>query len=75
MPRPKPVYACSKCGQVVGRERLRTKAAVFKHVGKGGPSIRTRTVAWLCTPGCLEEDDDWKRVPYATSPGNEGIKT
>lgn len=62
-------YSCSVCGKVVGRSRLRVKQAAFKEMGKGGALVRTRTTAWLCTPGCLEIDPDWSRPAFLTSPG------
>lgn len=69
-------YSCSMCGREVGKDNLRIKRAVFKEVGKGGATVKTRTVAWLCiipqedgSPGCLLEDDDFNLPAFAASPG------
>jgi hypothetical protein len=76
MPRPLPTYSCTVCGREVGKFCLYDKRAVFKEVGKGGRSKRTRTVAWLCTvpqedgsPSCLHKDPDWNKPAYLESPG------
>lgn len=69
MPRAEHKYACSVCGQIVGRSNLVVKRATFMEVGKGGRLIRTRTVAWLCRKQCLEADPDWTQPAYAGSPG------
>lgn len=69
-------YSCTVCHREVGKENLRVKRAVFKEVGKGGATVKTRTVAWLCivphadgSPGCLLEDEDFNLPAYAASPG------
>ena len=72
----KPKYTCTLCGREVGKDNLKVKRVVFREMGKGGSSVKTRTVAWLCIvphddgmPSCLEQDEDWKLPLYATSPG------
>lgn len=71
----KPDYVCSNCGREVGRDNLIVKRAVFKEMGKGGATIKTRTSGWLCTipngemPSCLDQDNDWERPIYSTAPG------
>jgi hypothetical protein len=79
MPRPETVYKCTSCERVVGKKNLLGKRAVFKEVGKGGTTVRTRTVGWLCTidqedgtPSCVMQDPDWSLPAYAASPGMEG---
>lgn len=69
-------YSCTICGREVGKDNLRIKRAVFKEVGKGGATVKTRTVAWLCivphedgSPGCLLEDEDFNLPAFAASPG------
>lgn len=69
-------YSCTKCGRRVGKENLRVKRAVFKEVGKGAATIKTRTVAWLCIvpqddgePSCLHSDPDYGLPAYSAAPG------
>lgn len=74
-----PDYICSSCGREVGKDNLKVKRAVFREVGKGGSVVKTRTVGWLCIisqpdgePSCLDQDPDWNRPLYSTSPGMKG---
>ena len=69
-------YSCTACGREVGKDNLRVKRAVFKEVGKGGATIKTRTVAWLCTvpqedgsDPCLHRDPDYGLPAYSAAPG------
>ncbi len=51
-------YKCTGCGEVVSREVLIVKHAVFKTPGVGPRVVKSRTTHWLC-PSCLEKDSDW----------------
>lgn len=74
-----PSYTCTSCGREVGKFNLKTKRVEFREVGKGGAMIKSRTVGWLCiipqedgSPSCLDQDSDWHRPVFATSPGMAG---
>jgi len=57
-------YRCSKCGrgpeQGVERAKLVVKKSIFVTMGRGGKTIRSRVLDWLC-PACLGDDRDWNR--------------
>ena len=71
-----PEYKCSGCGREVGKLNLRSKLVEFKEIGKGGRTVRSRTIGWLCIvpqpdggPSCLDADTHWNLPMYSTSPG------
>jgi len=58
-----PNYACTRCGNSVGRELLVVKKAVFLEMGEGGRTYRSRVTGWLCPP-CVAADEDWNREKF-----------
>lgn len=77
MPPPRlPRYSCTVCKREVGKPNLKCKRVQFKDMSKGGNIAKSRVIAWLCivpqadgSPSCLDNDKDWNRPLYATSPG------
>jgi predicted RNA-binding Zn-ribbon protein involved in translation (DUF1610 family) len=51
-------YRCTGCNEVIPREQMTVKHAVFKTPGTGPKVIKSRTTEWLCPP-CLAKDADW----------------
>lgn len=61
-------YVCGTCHQEKPKEKLLAKRAVWQTLGSRPTTIRTRTVAWVCTD-CISKDPDFMRDPYSESPG------
>ena len=67
-PSPDTIYRCTVCLQRVERNDLLAKRVVYTTMGVPTRTIRSRTVAWVCS-ACREEDSAWTSEPHASSPG------
>jgi hypothetical protein len=65
-------YACTQCGNEVGRDNLTVKRVEYATMGEGYKKLRVRTVAWLCNP-CREADPPWSTPQMVTAPGNADL--
>lgn len=70
------IYACTKCGRLVGRSNLKVKRVVFREMGVHGVVVHSRVTDWLCVtpqedggPSCLEADPAWQQPKLKASPG------
>ena len=74
-----PEYKCTRCERELPKVDLVVKRVEFREIGKGGRTIKSRAVAWLCNVpqpdggySCVELDTDWNRPQYSTAPGMAG---
>lgn len=55
-------YYCTGCNRPTKRDLLTAKKVLFNEIGKGGRTLRSRTVDWLC-PDCVKQDPAWLLEP------------
>lgn len=69
-------YRCTRCGRGqeagVDRSKLLVKKSIFTTMGRGGKTVRSRVVDWLCD-GCVKQDDDWNQVNTKGQPRTLGV--
>jgi hypothetical protein len=52
-------YNCTSCGKDAGtKENLTAEVTVFKNIGYGSRTLRSRVTAWLCED-CLHKHPAW----------------
>lgn len=59
-----PNYACTRCHTPTSREQLTVKLAMFREMGEGARTVRSRVIDWLCAT-CLDSDPDFNREKFS----------
>jgi hypothetical protein len=66
---------CSDCGKTVeDPDGLLTRIVLWRTVGKGGKSRRSRTDRYQCL-ACAALDPVWQKQQWVDSPGMKGLKS
>jgi hypothetical protein len=71
-------YKCSCCGKEFANNSDLVRKKVDFIVLGGGPTVASRTVAWICRAECLPKDPDFQRkafdAPGMKSPARERVR-